>query len=307
MKPFVWDVKNNLISITDTPPENNPDGEFLTGELYNSEDGTKIVLHQDNANVSASIDYFIELWNALYPSMKVSLSDISLGMSRKSSWKIKIAEGTLSKLDYNQFPIFGHYMNSPGHINPEEDPQMMKNRKQIVGDLGELIVKKANIPGLTVLKDKEHDVDHPNHPMDILFNYDVGSGLEPFAAEIKAASSHNARPYRYSLTGYGRKSSKQAAIDKLSHSDLWKNYSPAMIGITMRYDDNMADVYMLPHTLGSFSRSTKGAIPLAENMPFDFNGFHPDPYHLSRPEEKRRHGVDWQEKFKESPNPEDLF
>jgi hypothetical protein len=185
----------------------------------------------------------------------------------------------------------------------------MKKRNELVGSLGEMIVRHGNIPGLEMVQDDDHPVDLKNHPIDMLFNYDLGdgNGKQPFGAEIKASSSHNARPYRYTLTGYGRKSSKQSVIDKMSHDDIWQNYSPSMIGITLRYDDNKADVYMLPHALGSFSRSTKGAIPLVEDLPFDFNSFHPSPYHQSRVPEKRIHGVDWRQKYEESPRPEDVF
>jgi len=308
MKQILWDIKNDLILLTDKYNTAGPDDEYITGEAHQVGDGWKVVLHQDDLTAPANIDYFVRLWNASYPEKTITNKDVLV--SNKvvtAASRLVVPEKHIERLDFDQYPIFGQYMNSPGHIHPEADPEMMKKRKDLVGDLGELIVKNAKIPGLTRIHDDDHDVDHPNHPIDILFSYDVGNGPQPFGAEIKAASSHNARPFRYSLTGYGAKSSKQSAIDKLSDQKLWSKYSPSMIGITLRYDDNKADVYMLPHQIGSFSRSTEGAIPLVEDLPFDFNGFHPDPYHQSRAPERRVHGVDWQQKWKESPNPEDIF
>lgn len=307
MKQILWDISNDLILVTDSYDSVTPE-EYITGELHQTDNGWKVVLHQDNLTAPANIDYFVRLWNSSYPNKTITNADVYVAdKTVTAASKIIVPEKHLDKLDYDQYPQFGQYMNSPGHIHPEEDPDMMKYRKQIVGDLGELIVKNAKIPGLTRIHDEDHDVDSHGHPIDILFNYDIGKGLQPFAAEIKASSFHNKFPYRYSLTGYGAKSSKQSVIDKLSHNNLWEKYSPAMVGITMRYDDNMADVYMLPNTLGSFSRSNPEAIPLVENMPFDFNGFHPDPYHQSRSPERRVHGVNWQQKYEESPNPEDIF
>lgn len=307
MKQILWDIENDLILVTDSY-ESVTSNEYITGELHQTDNGWKVVLHQDNLTAPANIDYFVRLWNSSYPNKTITNADVYVAdKTVTAASRIIPVKNKLVKLDYDQYPEFAHYMNSPGHIHPDEDPDTMKMRNRLVGRLGEMIIRHGGIPGLELLSDDEHDVEADQHPVDALFNYDVGNGKEPFAAEIKASSGHNLRPYKYIVTGYGAKSSKKAVADKLSHTSLWENYSPATIGITMRYDDNTVDAYMLPHTIGSFSKSAKGAIPLIENMPFDFNGFHPAPYHQSRAPEKRIHGVNWQQKYEESPDPEDIF
>lgn len=310
MKQILWNIKNDTVVIADNYSVNATDleNEYISGEIHKTDSGWKIVLHQDDVTAPANLDYFVRLWNATYPDKVISTSDIHVADKLvTAASKIIVPEKRLEKIDYDQYPEFGHYMNSPGHIHPDEDPDTMKMRNRLVGRLGEMIIRQGGVPGMQILSDDEHDVEADQHPVDALFNYDAGSGKQPFAAEIKASSGHNLRPYKYIVTGYGAKSSKKAVADKLSHTGLWEKYSPATIGITMRYDDNAVDAYMLPHAIGSFSKSAKGAIPLIENMPFDFNGFHPSPYHQSRVPEKRIHGVDWRQKYEESPRPEDVF
>lgn len=307
MKQILWDISNDLILVTDSYDSVTPE-EYITGELHQTGNGWKVVLHQDNLTAPANIDYFVRLWNSSYPNKTITNADVYVAdKTVTAASSIIPVKNKLVKLDYDQYPEFAHYMNSPGHIHPDEDPDTMKMRNRLVGRLGEMIVRHGGIPGLEILSDDEHDVEADKHPVDALFNYDAGKGKQPFAAEIKSASGHNQRPYKYIVTGYGAKSTKQAAIDKMSHDALWEKYIPATLGITMRYDDNMFDAYLLPYKIGGFTRSAKGVIPLAENMPFNFNGFHPSPYHQSRAPEKRIHGVNWQQKYEESPDPEDIF
>ena len=308
MKPFIWDINSDLILLTDSYNVADPDSEYITGEAHQTDGGWKVVLHQDNLTAPANIDYFVKLWNATNPEKIITNADVLISDKLvTAASRIIVPKTKIERLDYDQFPQFADYMNSPGHINPEEDPETMKMRNRFIGQLGEMIIRHGEIPGLESVEDPDHDVYVDKHPIDALFNYDVGNGKEPFAAEIKASSGHNLRPYKYIITGYGAKSSKKAIADKMSHQSIWDKYSPATVGITMRYDDNAIDAYILPHSISSFSKSAKGAIPLFEDMPFDFNGFHPDPYHQARAPEKRKHGVDWRQKYEESPSPEDIF
>lgn len=293
MKQFIWDVNSDLIFITDNYEVVGPEDAYISGRYYDTDDGTKILLHSDDLTIPVNLDYFVRLWNSTYPDKEISGADISLShlKTANSERKIYRVEKPIIKLDYETFPEFAEYMNSEGHIHPEADPDMMKQRNALVGRLGEMIFRNSHIPGLHLVDDPIHDPTHPNSPIDSFFQYDVGNGPQLFAGEIKASSSHNQRPYRYTITGYGAKSSNTAAQDKIGHISTWKDYSPASVGITMRYDDNMVDAYLMPHQIKSFSRSTTGAVPLIENMPFDFNGFHPSPYHSSRSPERRTHGV----------------
>ena len=310
MKHFVWDISSDVIFITDSYEALDNYNDYISGMIYESpEEGRKIILHSDDATNSVDIGYFVKLWNASFPDQDIILDNVSTQNMKTSAKKLYRIDEPITKLDYDLFPEYAKYMNSEGHIHPDADPDTLKKRHQLVGDLSEHIFKHANIPGLSLIQDDEH-LAHTNSPIDNIFHFDIGNGLGPqqFAAEIKGASSHNKRPYRYSLTGYGRKSSNTAAEEKKAYvAKLGKDYSPATVGVTMRYDDNMADIYMLPHQIGSFSRSTEGAIPLAENVPFDFNGFHPDPYHQSRAPEKRIHGVDAGPSTYEEPNLDEIF
>jgi hypothetical protein len=309
MKHFIWNLSSDIILMTENYEALGPNDDYISGIFYESPEGNKVILHSDDMTSSFSIEYFVKLWNASYPDKEITLDNVSSQKMRTSARKLYRVDEPINRLDYDLFPEFARYMNSEGHIHPDADRDVMKKRKDFVGDLAELIFKNANIPGLSLVKDDAH-IQKRNSPIDNLFHYDIGNGLGPqhFAAEIKGTSSHNQRPYRYSLSGYGSKSSNTAAEDKKAYlASIGRDYSPSMIGVTMRYDDNMADLYMLPHQFGSFSRSTKGAIPLLENMPFDFNGFHPDPYHESRAPERRIHGVNAGPLNYKEPNIDEIF
>jgi hypothetical protein len=309
MKHFIWNLSSDIIFMTENYEALGPNDDYVSGIYYESPEGDKVILHSDDMTASFSIEYFVKLWNASFPDKQITLDNVSSQEVKTSAKKLYRVDEPITRLDYDLFPEYAKYMNSEGHIHPDADPDTLKKRNQLVGDLSELIFKHANIPGLSLVHDDDHLV-HTNSPIDNLFHFDLGNGFGPqhFAAEIKGSSSHNQRPYRYLITGYGRKSSKTSADDKRAYiSKLGKDYSPATVGVTMRYDDNMADLYMLPHQIGSFSRSTKGAVPLLENMPFDFNGFHPDPYHQSRAPERRVHGVDTGPLNYESPDPDEIF
>lgn len=225
-----WDINTELIFLG-SPKVNIQSNEALvTGEF---QDGY-LELDYNRVSHPININYFLDLWNHLYPDDKLSKDQIIIEVDGEHS-KLKDAMPPRGKASQNFLTKIGSFAES--------------------------LVIQGLVPDVEVIK----VLSGTGLSYDVDFHALIKG--EEFGVELKSNDRMGTDPYKYRLTAYKSGLPLREVVRRKASFAQEFNLRPGMLGMTLDFQANTFDAFFYPGLKSSF-RSGAG-IELGVDIPFE--------------------------------------